>query len=277
MTFVQEKVLKIDDQTRDIFDTYIYSTDDTMEDVQVEGYFDQCRYAEIEPDKWIGGLVEVKCSDGFMKGFIDEDGDFVKYIPAESIYCLAMTLVATLETNCEVTVDGMSFDIVTDGISSGLCAIDASPNISSETGKVSVELKIDASLVAFSTVLVLLKQGLNTIAAIGYNLATGVLGDIIGSTTLATFSYVDGETVIGITLDQENGTATYSYKENNSEEPSANAAIAVNPAYDNTLETTIGAAALTTSASNTISLTLNAGTAAFVTNVDGLGYCEYEA
>jgi len=57
-------------QTRDIFNTYIYKTDDTVADIQAAGYFIDSRFSGT--DGWDGGKIEARCSDGYAEGFVDE-------------------------------------------------------------------------------------------------------------------------------------------------------------------------------------------------------------
>lgn len=70
MSFVQFKLDKISNQTRGIFDTFIYKSDeDDMETVAGEGYFAASRF--VDDEGWNGGKLECKCSDGYFEGFID--------------------------------------------------------------------------------------------------------------------------------------------------------------------------------------------------------------
>ena len=66
---------KKDNQSRNIFDTFIYRSDtDTLAQVQGVGYFVASRFAAngSTPDKdWNGSKLEAKCSDGYYEGFID--------------------------------------------------------------------------------------------------------------------------------------------------------------------------------------------------------------
>jgi len=94
MPFIQRNLDKISNQSRDIFDTYIYKTDDTCAEVQTVGYFAEARFARSEPEQWANGLLEIQCSDGFGKGFLDGSGDFSFSIGGDSGggLCLPVTL-----------------------------------------------------------------------------------------------------------------------------------------------------------------------------------------
>ena len=64
-------------QTRDIFDTFIYKTEDTCVEVKAAGYFDRSRFAESDSEGWANGKIECRCSDGYMEGFLNDVGDLV--------------------------------------------------------------------------------------------------------------------------------------------------------------------------------------------------------
>ena len=74
MAFNQFKLDRATTQSRGIFDTFVYSTDDTIAEVQATGYFSQSRYATRTPDKWTGSFVTCKCADGVFEGEIDSNG-----------------------------------------------------------------------------------------------------------------------------------------------------------------------------------------------------------
>lgn len=74
MAFDQFKLDKKTNQTRGIFDIFIYRTDDTLADTQVAGYFSRSRFADngSDPDEgWDGAKLEVRASDGYAEGFVD--------------------------------------------------------------------------------------------------------------------------------------------------------------------------------------------------------------
>ena len=71
MAFIQYKIDKSFNQSRGIFDGYIYKTDDTKAEIQVAGYFDECRF--ITDADWVGSVITANCSDGFITGNIGSD------------------------------------------------------------------------------------------------------------------------------------------------------------------------------------------------------------
>lgn len=76
MAFNQEKIDRATDQSRGIFNTYVYRTEDTIAEVEAPGYFEACRFAVIDGPQtnskgWDGGVVECRCADGFMLGIMD--------------------------------------------------------------------------------------------------------------------------------------------------------------------------------------------------------------
>lgn len=76
MPFVQEKIDRSVNQSRGIFNKYVYRTTDTMEAVQAPGYFSQCRFAVIDgpstnSNGWHEGIIEAHCADGYVIGRMD--------------------------------------------------------------------------------------------------------------------------------------------------------------------------------------------------------------
>lgn len=191
-----------------------------------------------------------------------------------SEFCPSMTLSEAFALNSSSVISGMGVTVTNDGGGEGVCVILASPSITSASGKLSLELKIDSvsddSAGSFSIQII---QGVTPVCVLSYVFAVSSLLDV-NNDTLATFNYTSGETVIGLTLDQATGTATYSYKETTASSPTANAALSVDAAYNNAVASSIAVTA-NTAVNSVNSVTLNAGTAAFVTSVDGLGYCEF--
>lgn len=73
MAFTQEKIDRVTNQSRGIFNRYVYRTDDTIAQVLVPGYFSACRFAiedgPLSNSKgWDDGIVECHCSDGYIQG-----------------------------------------------------------------------------------------------------------------------------------------------------------------------------------------------------------------
>ena len=66
MSFIQFKLDKSVNQSRGIFDKFIYSpgNGDTSEDVLVSGYFAESRF--IEDPEWDGSIIEANLADGFF-------------------------------------------------------------------------------------------------------------------------------------------------------------------------------------------------------------------
>lgn len=73
--FDQTKLAKSVNQSRGIYDTFIYRSDaDSKATVQGAGYFLASRFSDTgsTPDGgWDGAKLEAKCSDGYFEGFID--------------------------------------------------------------------------------------------------------------------------------------------------------------------------------------------------------------
>lgn len=76
MSFTQEKIDRATIQSRGIFNTYVYTTADTVAQVQAVGYFKDCRFAVLDgplgnSTGWHNGIIEARCSDGYMIGTMD--------------------------------------------------------------------------------------------------------------------------------------------------------------------------------------------------------------
>lgn len=79
MAFQQFKLTKSVNQTRGIFDKFIYNPDnnDLVGDVLSVGYFDDARYVD-DPD-WVGSVIEISASDGYAIGRIADGGVVTLY------------------------------------------------------------------------------------------------------------------------------------------------------------------------------------------------------
>lgn len=79
MPFQQFQLTKSVNQSRGIFDKYIYKplSNDLIADILVSGYFDESRYSS-DPD-WIGGIIEISASDGFAIGRVVDGGIITLY------------------------------------------------------------------------------------------------------------------------------------------------------------------------------------------------------
>lgn len=76
MSFNQEKIDRASVQSLGIFNTYVYRTEDTIAAVEAAGYFADCRFAELDGPAtnstgWDGGVIECRCSDGYMIGIME--------------------------------------------------------------------------------------------------------------------------------------------------------------------------------------------------------------
>ena len=110
MPFRQRNLDKSINQSRGIFDKFIYSTDDDVATVLAQGYFDESRFAS-DPD-WQGAVIECLCSDGFITARIDSGALSVEYNSVSSLNNrIAVTspsdLAGTLDPTKEYFIDGI--------------------------------------------------------------------------------------------------------------------------------------------------------------------------
>ncbi len=79
MAFVQFKLDRSVNQSRNIFDKYIYKPDngDTLAEIFSPDYFTQTRFTE----DWVGSIIEVYGSDGYSLGSIESEGTAVPITP----------------------------------------------------------------------------------------------------------------------------------------------------------------------------------------------------
>jgi len=78
MAFVQFKLDIATEQSRGIFNIYVYDNkDDAISDIQTLNYFSDSRFAISDPDNWFEGFMIAEGSDGILFGFIDEAGTLV--------------------------------------------------------------------------------------------------------------------------------------------------------------------------------------------------------
>lgn len=102
MSLVQRKLVKQFDQTRGIFDLFIYKPDngDTIDDMLESGYFSASRYLS-EPD-WNGGIIQVVDTNGRMAYIvIDASG-----VPVSSV--LAKVQNANYDTSKYEEIDNLN-------------------------------------------------------------------------------------------------------------------------------------------------------------------------
>lgn len=194
----------------------------------------------------------------------------------EPVYCSDMTFTEAFALNSSGAFDGMELTVTNDGGGLGNYYAASDVGWTSASGKVSVELTFDSSTdLSNGGVFIGLVHGDSTIVtALEYLPFSGRIKDVVDDSTLATVSPTIGQFTLGVTLDQATGTATYSYKLDDATEATANASLTVDGAYNNTNASFLVIGSNTpTSGVNVV--TVNSGQAAFVTNVDGNGYCEY--
>lgn len=149
MAFVQFKIDRSVEQSRDIFNKYIYETDDTVSQTIAVGYFAASRFIEIDGPNtnsmgWVGGKIDVMCSDGYYVGEIQENGTTV-------IILLSETSISQLIK--EVTVDGGTYEV--DGTEARIWALN-SPTITFP----------QSSTVSFHNIPIRTLSGTTTLAAI---------------------------------------------------------------------------------------------------------------
>ena len=70
MAFQQFKLDLVINQSRDIFDQYIYEpgNGDTIAEIIADNYFLESRFK----DDWVGGVIQIIGSDGYIVGRIEE-------------------------------------------------------------------------------------------------------------------------------------------------------------------------------------------------------------
>ena len=81
MAFTQFTLDIATEQSRGIFNQYVYKTTDTVLETQVAGYFAQSRFIDSDPD-WIGSLIICECIDGLWEGQIGDGGTVTPVSPA---------------------------------------------------------------------------------------------------------------------------------------------------------------------------------------------------
>ena len=101
MAFQQFKFDQVTFQSRDIFNTYIYETDDTIADVLTTGYFDACRFAQSED--WVGSIIQCKCSDTYAEVYALADGATELVMPAAADVAGTINLLHTTSPSLSAT------------------------------------------------------------------------------------------------------------------------------------------------------------------------------
>lgn len=83
MPFEQFRLDKSVNQSRGIFDKYIYVSDvDTITQIRAVNYFAQSRFFTDDPESWIGALIEVRGTDGYAVLQVAADGISVEEVGA---------------------------------------------------------------------------------------------------------------------------------------------------------------------------------------------------
>lgn len=131
MAFTQQKLDRIGNQSRGIFDQYIYkTTTDTSAEVLAEGYFTENRFLATEPDSWKGGQITCVCSDITLIGFVNSAGTGVSFITPKPVNFSGLstqdqsltnrptgTVIEydTIEKSCNISYDSGVFTTAVEG------------------------------------------------------------------------------------------------------------------------------------------------------------------
>lgn len=105
MAFTQFTLDQSINQTRGIFDKYIYDTNDTIAQVKAVGYFALSRFRQKDEDgsmDWRGAIIDCECSDGFFIARVLPDGETVSNVADAGGFQGAN----------EVTVDGGTYTVI---------------------------------------------------------------------------------------------------------------------------------------------------------------------
>ena len=82
MPFIQRKLDRSINQSRGIFDKYVYKTDDLISEVSSSGYFAKSRFSS--DTEWVDSVIECECSDGYIFGAIQSDGTLNVFFDSNS-------------------------------------------------------------------------------------------------------------------------------------------------------------------------------------------------
>lgn len=102
MPFQQKKLTKSINQSRGIFDKFIYQPDngDGIATIIAAGYFAESRFLS-DPD-WINSVIEIKADDGYVIGRINDAGDVEVYF--NSITAGGGSNIVRVSTDYEIQV-----------------------------------------------------------------------------------------------------------------------------------------------------------------------------
>lgn len=276
--FIQQNLTLSSSPSKFAFNHYIYKTEDTCAEVLTPGYFDASRFAFTNPVEWKNAIIEVKCADGFGKGFIDNLGDFQFFIGGlPDAFCDWIDYVAqeiggggssfvrnAIDKQYEVTTigggfNGFNFANQTDGFNS---------TVSSSSYEVEVISAGDpvSGGAVFFVQLPVAPQDPPIIVAGFFNQA-GNLVDAVAGAPIGSAAFQTGYTM-GITFNFSNDTVLAS--DNDS---LANYSLAVEPAYDDSLDIFQGWIGASLNATTNI-FSPNSGDRPFVLpQSTGVGFC----
>jgi hypothetical protein len=85
MSFNQFKLDRSSQQSRGIFNKYVYETDDDILTVIEPGYFSKSRFKAIDGENensmgWASGYIEIKANGSYYFAQVTEDGNSVELV-----------------------------------------------------------------------------------------------------------------------------------------------------------------------------------------------------
>lgn len=294
MSFDQSLVERTSKQSRNIFDTYIYRTEDTCAEVSAVGYFDECRFLINDPDSWNNSILEVLASDCFSKGIIGSSGEYVPLVSSDSGggFCSPASLILNPDPSPTQNVVLSGPDNLTatatsttnSAPASATALFDGSTTFTTQTEEVKFEIYLESESVT--------PAGLGSIAqaffgnglyvACGYNFQKQLNGlwtcfDINSGTPILTnIPLVGGDFKSALYLDPvpAGGASRIVYRESDSDPIVSGPALTMNPSYVNTdpmLEVNTLSAGI--GIGDNISITVNQGSSAFLLGEDAERWC----
>ena len=112
MPFEQFKLDVATHQSRDIFNQYVYETDDTIAEVLAINYFEQSRFADKDPNNWFGSFITCKCSDGNFTGELNSDGTITINTSGERIRTITGDDNQTTEDDIIYCIGTLEFTLI---------------------------------------------------------------------------------------------------------------------------------------------------------------------
>ncbi|MCK5608069.1 hypothetical protein KAR91_39680, partial [Candidatus Pacearchaeota archaeon] len=121
MPFIQFKLDRSVNQSRDIFDKYIYRPDngDTLADIFTPGYFERTRFI----NDWVGSIIEIYGADGYSLGSIGEGGTVTPITSA--VTTLPTEYIEAGETSFSFTQNAILWCLNDDPATADLSGIEA--------------------------------------------------------------------------------------------------------------------------------------------------------